>query len=103
MKGANVRKIIVCVIAIAAVACGESQLAITVKELPPEAIPAGTCKEDMSGYLSVTKAGKEDTHLTDKQLGEYVRVRLSQGYSVSLYPQVSGRVFATANCHSAKP
>jgi hypothetical protein len=73
---------------------------VTVKELPPEAIPVGTCREDASGPLFVINNGKEDYHLTDRQLGEYVRVRLSQGYSVSLYPQVSGKIFAIATCES---
>jgi hypothetical protein len=71
---------------------------ITIKELPPEAIPSGTCTESQAGYLGFTKAGKEQTRLTDKQIGEYVRVRLTQGYSVSLYPQVSGRIYAVATC-----
>jgi hypothetical protein len=79
-----------------------SKLHISVKELPPEPFPVGTCKADESGYLGITKAKKEETRLTDKQLGEYVRVRLSQGYSVALYPQVSGKVFAIATCESAK-
>jgi hypothetical protein len=76
--------------------------AVTVKELPPEAIPSGPCTESQAGYLGFTKAGKEKTRLTDKQIGEYVRVRLSQGYSVSLYPQVSGKIYAVATCESSK-
>ena len=75
---------------------------LTVKELPPEPFPVGTCKQDVSGYIGITKNAKEETHLTDAQLGEYVRVRLSQGYSVALYPQVSGKVFAIATCESVK-
>jgi hypothetical protein len=78
-----------------------SQPQITVKELPPEPIPVGVCTQDKSGYIGIAKNGKEDTHLTDKQLGEYVRVRLSQGYVVALYPQVSGKTFAIASCKSS--
>ena len=75
---------------------------VSVKEMPPEPIPAGTCKEDLSGYIGITKHAKEETRPTDKQLGEYVRVRLSQGYSVALYPQVSGKIFAIAKCESSE-
>jgi hypothetical protein len=75
---------------------------VSIKELLPESIPAGTCKDDASGFLTVTKNGKTETHLTDKQLGEYVRVRLSQGYTVTLYPQASGDIFVFATCESAK-
>jgi hypothetical protein len=79
-----------------------NQSTIHVRELPPETIPAGTCKEDLSGYVGIPKNGKEENHLTDKQIGEYVRVRLSQGYSIALYPQVSGKMFAIAKCESIK-
>ena len=70
--------------------------------MPPEPIPHGTCKEDLSGYIGITKNGKEEIHLTDKQIGEYVRMRLSQGYSIALYPQVSGKIFSIATCESIK-
>lgn len=74
---------------------------ITVKELPPEAFPAGSCTEGMSGDLGIESAnGKEETRLTDAQIGEYVRARLSSGYSVSIYPQISGKMFAIADCVS---
>jgi hypothetical protein len=73
---------------------------VTVKVLPPELFPSGTCKADASGYLAITKNEKENIHLSDKQLGEYIRVRLSQGYSVALYPQISGRIFSIATCES---
>jgi len=76
--------------------------AVAVKELPPEAFPSGTCTESQSGYLGMVKAGREKTDLTDKQIGEYIRVRLAQGYSVSLYPQVSGKIYAVATCESSK-
>ena len=75
---------------------------ISVREIPPEPIPVGTCTTDLEGYLGVSKEGKDDTHLTDAQVGEYVRIRLTQGYSVTLYPQVSGKIFAMAKCESAK-
>ena len=75
---------------------------VTVTELPPEPFPVGTCVQDVSGYVGIPKAGKWEMHLTDKQLGEYLRIRLTQGYSVSLYPQVSGKIFAIATCESLK-
>jgi hypothetical protein len=79
-----------------------SKPSVSVKVLPPEAIPVGSCKEDLFGYLGVPRNGKTETQLTDEQLGEYIRVRLSQGYSVVLYPQASGKIFAIATCESDK-
>jgi uncharacterized protein YdbL (DUF1318 family) len=97
-------KLIVCAIAITVVADGQSQPAVTVKELPPEAIPAGTCTESYSGYLGIVgKDKKERTILTDQEIGEYVRKRLAEGYSISLYPQASGKVFSVQTCHPTKP
>jgi hypothetical protein len=87
-------------VVVMAVAGEPQQTTIHVRELPPEPFPTGTCKEDVSGYLGTTKAGEKQTHLTDKQLGEYVRMRLSQGYSISLYPQISGKIFAMARCET---
>jgi hypothetical protein len=76
----------------------------SVKELPPEAIPSGTCKGDMSGYLGIDSGEKvNETKFSDEQIGEYVRIRLSQGYSVSLYPQASGKIYAICICHTPKP
>jgi hypothetical protein len=96
-------KLIVCAIAITVVAGGQSQPAITVKELPPETIPAGACTESKSGFVGVVeKDGNERTKLTPREIGEYVSKRLSEGYSVTLYPQISGRIFAVAQCEAAK-
>lgn len=78
----------------------EQKPTIHITELPPEPFPFGTCRNSESGYLGVSKGNREITKLTDKQLGEYVRVRLSQGYSVALYPQLSGKIFAIATCES---
>ncbi len=77
---------------------------VSVSELPPEAIPAGTCKDGTSGYLGIVeKDKKERTKLTDQEIGEYVRKSLAQGYSVALYPQASGKIFAVSTCHQSKP
>jgi len=100
--------ILIAMISVAAVA-GEQpqtqlQITITVKELPPEAIPAGTCKESYSGYLEVQERGKvEDVNLTSQQIGDYVKKRLSAGYSLSLYPQASGRWPAPISNPRLKP
>ena len=67
---------------------------VSVAEFPPEPIPPGTCKESYSGYLEVQEHGKaKDLNLTSQQIGDYVKKRLSEGYSLSLYPQASGRFF----------
>jgi hypothetical protein len=101
----RIAKVLILAGAIASAANAGQQLQtnISVKELPPEPFPVGTCKEDLASYLGTTKGSKENTRLTDRQIGEYVRVRLSQGYSVSLYPQISGNIFAIATCESPKP
>ena len=76
---------------------------ISVTELPPESIPAGTCKESYSGYLEVPDHGKvKDTKFTSQQIGDYVKKRLGEGYSLSLYPQASGRLFVIETCQSKK-
>jgi len=72
---------------------------VSVSELPPERIPAGTCKQSYSGYLENHEHGKvKDTNLTSQQIGDYVKQRLSEGYTLALYPQTSGRVFAIETC-----
>ena len=72
---------------------------VSVSELPPEPIPAGTCKRSYSGYLEIYKRGKaKDTDLTSQQIGDYIKQRLSEGYSLSLYPQASGRLFVIETC-----
>ncbi len=84
-----------------AIAGDSQQSAITVRERPPEAIPRGTCKESHSGYVGIaSKSGPDITKLTTQQLGEYVAKRLSEGYSITLYPQASGKTFAIATCES---
>ena len=77
---------------------------VTVTELPPEAIPTGTCTQSTSGYLGIVGKDKsERTKLTDQEIGEYVRKALAEGYSVVLYPQASGKMFTQQTCHSTKP
>ena len=72
---------------------------ISVIELPPERIPAGTCKESYSGYLEVEEHGKaKDVNLPSQQIGDYVKKRLGEGYSLALYPQTSGRLFVIETC-----
>jgi len=88
---------------VAAAVAGQPQT-VSVTELPPEAIPAGTCTTSSSGYLGIVGKDKsERTKLTDQEIGEYVRKRLAEGYSVALYPQASGKMFTVQTCHPAKP
>jgi len=74
---------------------------VNVTPLPPENIPSGTCTSGTAGYLGTGKA--KETIPTDRQIGEYVRLRLSQGYSVTLYPQASGKIYTVETCHPRKP
>jgi hypothetical protein len=72
---------------------------VSVSELPPEPIPAGTCKESYSGYLEIPDHGKgKNTNLSSQEIGDYVKKRLSEGYSLALYPQASGRLFIVETC-----
>jgi hypothetical protein len=85
-------------------AAAEPQTNVTVTQLPPEEIPAGTCISSTGSYLVTGKGEKpSDYKLSDKQIGEYIRVRLSQGYSVTLYPQASGKIYTVETCHPRKP
>jgi len=89
---------------IAAAVAGEPQTTVTVTELPPEAIPTGSCKQSTSGYLGIVGKNKQErTKLTDREIGEYVRKRLAEGYSVTLYPQASGKMFTSQTCHPTTP
>jgi hypothetical protein len=83
---------------------GQLRTSVSVIELPPEVIPAGACTGSPSGYLGVVEKDKtERTKLTDQEVGQYVRKSLAEGYSVTLYPQASGRIFVKATCHPTKP
>ena len=89
---------------VAAAVAGDLKADIHVTELPPEAIPTGTCMQSQSGYLGIVEKDKtERTKLTDAEIGKYVQKRLAEGYSVSLYPQTSGRIFTQQICHPMKP
>ncbi len=79
---------------------GEPQTKAHFKDLPPEPFPSGSCKEDAVGYLGTEKGEENGVKFTDKEVGEYIRVRLAQGYSVTLHPQVSGKIFAIATCEA---
>jgi hypothetical protein len=86
---------------IAAAVAGQLQTTVSVKDLPPEDVPAGNCRADEHGYLGIGKEGNvRETKFTDKQIGEYVRIRLDQGYSIALYPQASGKIYVIGTCHS---
>ena len=101
MRGA---KLVVLTLALAIAAIAGEPQNVSVRELPPEDIPVGTCTQSESGFLGVVEKDRtERTKLTDQEIGEYVRKSLAQGYSVALYPQTSGRIFTSATCHSAKP
>jgi hypothetical protein len=92
---------LLCLLAVAVAMTADQKPTITITPSPPESIPAGSCSESMDGFLGAGKGKKlNEAKLSDKQLGEYVRIRLSQGYSLTLYPQASGRIYAVATCHA---
>jgi hypothetical protein len=76
---------------------------IHIRELPPESIPPGSCTQSRSGYLGVEEYHTNRFKLSKEGIGDYVLGRIDQGYSLSLYPQTSGRIFAIAQCESAEP
>lgn len=71
---------------------------ITVTELPETDVTWGSCKDSTSGYLG---DGKNEVP-TASQLGEYTTKRLSEGYSIKMWPQPKGRVFVVATCEHAE-
>jgi hypothetical protein len=102
MKGLRIA--VFTLVVVAAAVAGQPQTSVSVTEQPPEAIPAGTCTQSNSGYLGIVgKDKKERTKLTDQEIGEYVRKKLAEGYSIALYPQASGKMFTVQTCHPAKP
>lgn len=74
---------------------------ISVKLLPSENIPKGSCLSSTGGYLG-DKNGDDYmlVNADNLKIGEYVVTRLREGYSVEVYPQASGRIFVIAECHA---
>ena len=86
-----------------AMAGEKTRTTMSFRALPPEVIPVGTCTSSTASYLVIGK-GDKPSHfkLSDKQIGEYARIRMAQGYSVELYPQDSGKIYVVATCHATK-
>jgi len=102
--GMRIARIVLFALFVAMTAASGQQTTVAVTELPPEAIPAGVCSQSNAGYLGIVeKDKKERTKLTDREIGEYVRKKLAEGYSVTLYPQASGKIFTQQTCHPTKP
>jgi hypothetical protein len=99
-----IQAFVLTLVVVTAAVAGQPQASVSVTELPPEAIPAGTCTRSTSGYLGIVEQDKKErTKLTDQEIGEYVRKGLAEGYSIALYPQASGKMFTVQTCHPAKP
>jgi|SRR5579864_3028999 len=73
---------------------------MSVRILPSEEIPRGTCQHPTSGYLGDFQTGRT-TSLSKAEIGEYVLSMISQGYVLTLYPQPRQRIFVFADCHPA--
>lgn len=97
--------VVVGVLAVTVMAfAGEPQTTVSVTPLPPEPIPTGACTASTSGYLGIVEKDKsERTKLTAQEVGAYVQKTLAEGYSVTLYPQASGKMFTVQTCHPTKP
>ena len=77
-RGLAMRGIRVAILTVVAALVATAQTSVTVTEVPPEAIPAGTCTQSTSGYLGIVEKDKtERTKLTDKEIGEYARKSLA--------------------------
>ena len=99
------RKLLASLVLFSSVGFSQStnQPTIHITELPPDPIPAGTCKESYSGYLEISDHGKiKNTNLTPQQIGSYIKKRLGEGYSLELYPQASRRLFIIETCRTEK-
>jgi hypothetical protein len=96
----NIVKIAVFV-GVLVLASSAQDVRISVRELPPEPFPTASCtqSESGSGYLRL-EGDSTGRNLSKEQIGGYVLSRLGQGYSVTLYPQASGRIFAITTCES---
>jgi hypothetical protein len=71
---------------------------IVAREVPPEAIPSGTCAQYESGYLENSDGHSHLTNYSAAQIGDYVDSRLKSGHIVTLYPQMSSKIFVIATC-----
>lgn len=101
----GVTKTVIGILLLASMAiAGQVGSLISIREVPPEEIPAGNCTASTSGYLGIVAPDKsERTDLTGQEVGEYIKKKLAEGYSVALYPQASGKIFVIATCHPPKP
>lgn len=71
---------------------------VSVLRVPPDAFPACSGAPIYGTLGIVEKDGKQRTKLTPDEVGDYIARRLKQGYRVTLYPQLSGKIFAISNC-----
>jgi len=82
---------------------GEPHSRVTITELPPEQVPAGTCVAGNAGFLGVVERDDhERTDLTNAEIGGWVKNKLKEGYSVMLYPQKSGRIYSITKCEATQ-
>jgi hypothetical protein len=92
----RIARIVLCASGLALIVSAQR---ISVRELPPEAIPHGSCTQGHSGYLGVEASNR--FKLSGEEIGKYVVEQLKEGYSLQLYPQESGRIFSIATCESS--
>jgi hypothetical protein len=72
---------------------------VSIRRVPPETFPPCSGIQPIYGTLGIMKKdGEQFTNLTPEEVGDYVVRRLKQGYKVTLYPQISGKIFAIAEC-----
>ena len=69
----------------------------SIKAMPGEPIPKGTCTYSTSGYLE--KDGKRE--FKDADLGKLIAPALRQGYVITLYPPTKHGIYAYQECPSS--
>lgn len=71
----------------------------SIRAMPGEPIPKGTCSYATSGYLEMDGSRE----FTDADLGKLIAPALRQGYVITLYPPIPGHgIYAFQDCPAAQ-
>ena len=75
-----------------------SKPAVSMKMMPPDPIPHGSCNQDEFGYLDTGDGPNHWKPYGADELGEYLDDRAKKGFVVTVYPQPNGRLWVYAAC-----
>jgi hypothetical protein len=82
----NSIKIVICAGVLALAISAQQDVRISVRELPPEPIPLGTCTQSHSGYLGVEQRVNGHFDISKEEIGEYVLSGIHQGLTTRRAP-----------------